>query len=149
MTSDLPTDPDATATIDATRPSLRELPDEPFESVAGVIDNLKHGGLSGSVSVLYCDRGSVRARHYHREDDHTLYVVEGEVEYYERAIGASECPEPQRFYERDMFHTPPMREHAMRFPEGAILVSMSSRSRTHEEHEADVVRVEFKLPGEE
>ena len=148
MTSDLPTDPDATATIDARRPALREAPDEPFLSPAGTIDNLKHGGVTGSVSVLYCKPGSVRARHFHREDSHTLYVVSGEVEYFERPLGSTECPEPQHFYEREMFHTPPLVEHAMRFPEGAILVSMSSRSRTHEEHEADVVRVAFKLPGE-
>jgi oxalate decarboxylase/phosphoglucose isomerase-like protein (cupin superfamily) len=137
--SDRPTDPEI---IDPSRPALRRLPDDSFKSAAGVIDNLRHGGLPGTVSVLYCVAGSVRANHYHKEDEHWLYVVDGEVEYYERAIGETELPPVQRFYEREMFYTPPMREHAMRFPEGAVLVSMSSRSRTHEEHEADVVRLE-------
>lgn len=138
-----------TATIDARRYALLKPPDDPYESPAGVIDNLRHGGYGGTVSVLYSKAGSVRARHWHRHDDHILYIVSGELEYYERAIGSTECPAAQHFYAREMFYTPPEREHAMRFVKDTVMVSISSKSRTHEEHEKDVVRVEFKLPSDE
>lgn len=146
MSEDHPTDP---APPSHQRLALAKLADNGWKSDAGVIDNLMHGGFgTGTVSVLYCAPGSVRARHHHKTDDHYLYVVSGFAEYYEREIGSTVCPEAQIFHEREMFYTPPGREHAIRFPEGAILVSISSKSRTHDEHEADVVRVEFKLPGE-
>jgi len=34
-----------------------------------------------------------------------------------------------------------MRPHAMYFPVDTVMVSMSDRTRTHEQHEADVVRM--------
>jgi len=70
-----------------------------------------------------------------------LYVVSGEVHYYERAPGEETLPEKQVFKSGDMFFTPPQREHVMFFPVFTIMVSMSNRTRTHAEHEADLVRV--------
>ena len=136
--SERPTDPHASAFIDARRPALCEVDDHARH--LGII-NLRHGGVSGTVSVLECPAGSVRANHWHREDRHWLYIVTGGVDYYERPIGATELPEPQLFEAGDMIYTPPMVEHALKFTRDTILVSMSDRSRTHEEHEADVVRL--------
>jgi quercetin dioxygenase-like cupin family protein len=130
---------------DPERPALIS-PAPSWGSAAGWIDNLKHYGVSGTVSVLYSKAGAVRANHWHRTDDHALYILTGAVEYYERAVGSSDMPRPQRFGPREMFYTPPMREHAMRFVEDTLMVSISSNTRTHEEHEADVVRVEVIKP---
>lgn len=135
-----------TATIDARRPAL--VPVDEHARHLG-ITNLKHGGITGTVSVLENLAGTSRARHWHREDRHWLYVARGEVDYYERPIGSTELPPCQTFFEGEMFHTPKQVEHAMFFQRDTLLVSMSDRSRTHEEHEADVVRVEFKLPSDE
>lgn len=68
-------------------------------------------------------------------------MVSGEVRYYERAIGDRTTPPPRTFVSGQMFYTPPMREHAMIFDKDTVMVSISSRSRTHEEHESDVVRL--------
>jgi dTDP-4-dehydrorhamnose 3,5-epimerase-like enzyme len=130
---------DDTATIDARRPAFRSV-DEHAKHLG--ITNLRHGGLPGTVSVLECTAGTTRANHYHRQDSHWLFVVRGEVLYYERPIGSRDVPEPQHFFEGEMLYTPPMVEHALAFPRDTILVSMSDRSRTHEEHEADVVRLD-------
>ena len=149
--SDEPTNPDnkrPTDPPDYTRPALSRLADDGWTSDAGVIVNLLHGGFGGTVSVLDSIAGSVRARHWHRHDDHFLFILSGEVEYWERAIGATDLPQCQRFVAGEMFYTPPEREHAMRFPVDTKMISISTLSRTHDEHEADVVRVEFKLPGE-
>lgn len=142
-TNERPTDPapPPSGPVDPSRPALVMLADEGFDSEAGFIDNLRHNGVTGTVSVLQGIAGTHRARHYHREDEHWLYVAKGCVQYFERPIGSAESPEPQHFYEREMFYTPPMVEHELRFPVDTLLVSISSRTRTHEEHEADVVRV--------
>lgn len=122
------------------RPALCEIPFDKHAQDAGIV-NLMHGGVKGSVSVLTCKTGTVRANHWHRLDSHWLYVLSGVVEYYERGIGSLEKPDPQIFHTGEMFYTPPRREHAMYFPIHTVLISMSDRTRTHEEHERDVVRL--------
>jgi dTDP-4-dehydrorhamnose 3,5-epimerase-like enzyme len=121
--------------------------EEPYISPAGLIQNLRNvfpgDETIGCVSVLYSHKDAVRANHYHKEDHHFLFVVKGAVDYYERPIGSKEIPEPVRYVENQMFFTPPMVEHAMRFAEDTIMVSISKRPRDSESHESDVVRVEF------
>lgn len=127
------------------RPALCELPVDDHAKAAGIV-NIKHGGIGGTVSILKCQPDTVRARHLHREDSHWCFVLRGMVEYYERAPGSTEKPEPQLFHEGELFFTPPLREHAMYFPIYTELLSLSAKTRTHEEHEADVVRVDFPIP---
>lgn len=137
------------ALSDTLPPDRLEALEPPFISDAGAIQNLVnvYRGTDehvGCVSVLWCRKGSRRASHYHKEDDHRLYVLSGAVDYYERPVGSKEVPEPQRFVENQMFYTPPMVEHLLEFPEDTVLVSVSRRPRDQISHESDVVRVEFK-----
>lgn len=101
----------------------------------------------GSVTLITSKDGAIRANHYHREDWHYTHVLSGRVYYYERAIGATHIPEPFVFEAGQTFFTPPRREHAMRFEGESKILTMSKRHRTHAEHEADVVRVDFLKPG--
>jgi uncharacterized RmlC-like cupin family protein len=117
------------------------IPDDGLTNGAGEILNLLHGGLGGSVSILWSHAGAYRASHWHRQDAHTLYILEGELQYYERAVGSERIELEETFTAGDMFHTPSNREHLMIFSAPTIMISMSDRSRTPEEHEADVVRV--------
>lgn len=147
MDDELRTNPENTRPTDPA-PPLRstakvQLADDGFTSAAGHIYNLQHGGCTGTVSVLHSQPGTWRARHFHRQDSHKLFVVSGLVRYYERPIGSRHEPEPETFAPGEMFETPAMVEHAMYFPVDTVMVSISPKSRTHEEHEADVVRVEW------
>jgi hypothetical protein len=129
----------------ADRSSARvPLADAGWSSEAGEILNLIHGGITGSVSVLKSKAGTRRASHAHRLDSHALMVVTGRVHYYERGMGETHRPERQVFEPGEMFFTPPMREHILYFPVDTVMVSLSDKSRTHEEHEADVIRVHFE-----
>jgi len=112
----------------------------------GEIQNLLEKDC-GSVTLITSKDGAIRANHLHREDWHYAFVISGRVYYYERAIGSKEIPEPFVYGPGEMFFTPPMREHAMRFEGETKILTMSKRHRTHEEHEADVVRVDFLAPG--
>lgn len=122
---------------------LVPLPDAPFVNDAGVIRNLIHGGFTGTVSVLGCLPHSTRSRHAHKTDSHFLFVAEGKMQYFERAIGSKEDVKPLTVEAGQMVWTPPMRLHKCYFPVRTILVSISAKSRTHEEHEADVIREEW------
>lgn len=115
---------------------------EPFKNENGTIQNLLEKDCA-TVTIIESKDGAIRANHYHRTDWHYTYVVRGRVFYYEREIGGMGIPEPFVYGPGQMFFTPPMREHAMRFEGDTTILTMSRRHRTPEEHEADVVRVDF------
>lgn len=120
----------------------------PVEMPAGPILNLymaDYGPVNG-VAIIRSRAGSTRSRHLHLTDWHLLYVLSGEVHYYERTAGSKENPDPHVFREGEMFFTGPMVEHAVYFPVDTVLISISRNARDEARHEQDVVRVEFPLP---
>jgi len=100
----------------------------------------------GGVGTILSKAGTTRASHYHKEDWHYLYVLAGRFLYYSRPVGSNEYPAPMVIEEGHMVYTPPMREHVMHFPVDTLLLSMSRFGREHEQHESDVVRVDFGGP---
>ena len=99
----------------------------------------------GGVAVLFCKAGSSRSHHWHRTDSHELYVVSGEMRYVQRPAGvyAGARTRTQRTVKAgEMLHTGPQVEHSTYFPVDTVLISLSARSRTKAEHEADLVRCE-------
>lgn len=119
--------------------------DTPFVNENGIIQNLVLKPMT-SVAVITSNKGTMRANHYHKTDWHYAYVVSGSILYFERSVGSKEIPEPRLFKAGEMFFTPPMKEHTMVFPEETIFVTMAKNIRSHESHEADLVRVEFITP---
>jgi quercetin dioxygenase-like cupin family protein len=117
----------------------------PFDNDKGSIQNLLLKPCA-SVTEIRSKKGSTRANHYHKEDWHYAFVVSGKVLYFERAIGETAVEPPIEVLPGEMFFTPPMREHCMLFAEDSVIITMAKRVRTHEEHEADVVRVAYVTP---
>lgn len=127
-------------------PVTSYVPHEPaFSDTRGTITNLLLTPLN-SVAILTSKRGTVRANHYHRTDWHYAYVISGRVAYFERDVGAQKIPTPTVFVPGQMFFTPPMREHAMVFAADTVIMTFARNVRSHDNHEADVVRVEFINP---
>lgn len=126
---------------------MKAVLDAPFIDERGTIQNLlalpSHGIAIRGVAVITSKAGTVRSNHFHRQDMHHLFVLSGSLEYFERAVGEKEIPEPVVYRAGEMFFTGPMREHAVRFLEDTVLISMSPRARDHGSHEEDVVRVDF------
>jgi len=118
----------------------------PFVNHNGSIQNLVLKPMR-SVTALTSVKGAVRANHYHKTDWHYTYVASGRVAYYERAIGAEDVPEPTVYGPGQMFFTPPLREHTMVFLEDSLIITMAKNVRSHEEHEADLVRVQVIDPA--
>ena len=118
---------------------------EPFRNGAGVIQNLVDKGPFEGVAIIESRAGSVRSNHYHRTDWHYLYLVSGQMLYWERDVGATELPEPLVVRAGQMVFTPPLREHACKFLADTTMVSISRLGRDHEAHEADLVRLETPM----
>ncbi len=119
--------------------------DDVFENSNGEIRNILFGDCK-SVARIGTFRGKTRANHWHRTDWHYALVESGKVLYFERAVGSEEIPEPHVFKPGEMFFTPPGREHCMLFAEDSVIYTLAKNVRTHEEHEADLVRVQFITP---
>lgn len=116
-----------------------------FSDERGEIVNLLLSPIT-SVARIVSKAESVRANHYHKTDWHYAFVEKGEVLYFERAVGSTEVSEPKLFIRGEMFFTPPMREHAMLFPVNTVIYTFAKNVRTHEGHEADLVRVTYVTP---
>jgi quercetin dioxygenase-like cupin family protein len=117
-----------------------------FVDERGAIHNVLLTNIA-SVARITSKARSVRANHYHKTDWHYTFVESGTVLYFERDIGSTAIPEPHVYRAGEMFFTPPMRDHAMLFAEDSVIYTFAKNVRNHDNHEADVVRVEFVTPS--
>lgn len=116
--------------------------EKPFVDARGVIQNLVEADMCMAV-VITSKKGAVRANHYHKTDWHYCYVLSGSIEYFHRPVGSRSAPERMLIQTGQLFFTPPMVEHAMRFPEDTVFLTLSRNARDHESYESDLVRVQL------
>lgn len=118
---------------------IKKLPD-PHLDERGFIQILLHEH-NGSVVVINTVPFVQRANHYHKDDYHYCYVVEGKITYYERKVGDNDLPKKHLYGKGDFFYTPSMMEHCMYFDEPTIFIALGGKTRTREEYEQDLVRL--------
>ena len=118
---------------------LQKLPD-PHSDNRGFIQLLLNEH-HGSVVIIESVPHIQRANHYHKDDYHYCYIVDGNIDYYERKVGSNECPKLTKFKKGEMFYTPPMMEHCMYFKVKTVFIAMGGKTRTQEEYEKDLVRL--------
>jgi quercetin dioxygenase-like cupin family protein len=119
--------------------------EKPFVDGRGVIQPIVDEMMRSAV-LITSKVGAVRANHYHKTDWHYCYVLEGCIEYHHRSAGSTSKPEMLMVRKGEMVFTPPMVEHAMKFPEETTFLTLSRNPRDHASYEADVVRVEVVEP---
>jgi quercetin dioxygenase-like cupin family protein len=116
-------------------------PQEPFVNTAGTITNIAFGEFA-CVSIIHSVAGSTRSKHFHKQDSHILYVLEGVMHYWERPLDGEYPLHPQVLLAGESLFTPPLVVHKTYFPVATTLISCSKLPRDHESHESDVVRVD-------
>ncbi len=112
-----------------------------FVNDAGSITNIAFGKFE-CVSLIRSNAGSFRSKHYHLTDSHVLYVLEGEMWYWERELNGDYPAEPIVVRRGESVFTGPLVVHQTYFPKFTTLISCSAKPRDTQSHEADVVRVE-------
>lgn len=115
--------------------------ESPFSDARGDIQPLVDIDMQSAV-LINSKKGTVRANHYHQTDWHFCYILEGAMDYYHRPHGSDETPEIIRVTKGQMVFTPPMVDHAMKFTEDCIFLTLGRNSRDQETYEADVVRID-------
>jgi quercetin dioxygenase-like cupin family protein len=114
--------------------------EKPFVDARGSIQPLVDVPMESCV-LITSKKGTVRANHYHQTDWHYCYVLEGEIEYYERPTGSTEAATKTVIGKGQMFFTGPDLDHAMVFTQDTTFLTFGRNSRAQEVYEADVVRI--------
>lgn len=119
--------------------------EKPFADARGKIQPLVDLMMQSAV-MIESKKGSLRANHYHKTDWHYCYVISGAIEYFHRPTGSTEEPKRVLVPAGEMVFTPPMVDHAMKFPEDTMFLTLSRNPRNQLAYESDVVRVEVVDP---
>lgn len=126
-----------------------------FQDARGSIQNLVTGGIASAV-LITSRRGSERANHWHREDDHLCYVVSGELDYYWQALSRDhggkaplEGVRKVQIGAGKAFYTPPYCAHTMHFTKDTAFVVLSGKCREPKQYEDDLVRIPSLRPPDE
>ena len=114
--------------------------DPAFIDERGVIQPLVDKIMKSAV-LISSRKGSLRANHYHKTDWHYCYVISGSIEYFFRDTGSNKKPEKILVKKNQMIFTPPMVDHAMKFPEDTVFLTLSRNARDQETYEKDVIRI--------
>lgn len=96
------------------------------------------------TSALYitCNKGSIRANHYHKKDTHFTFLQKGKMEYYYKENEKGKVKK-EIVNAGEIVETPPGVWHAMKFLEKSIFVALTTESRDQEKYEADTVKVKL------
>lgn len=114
-----------------------------FNDARGVIQNLLDKSVN-AIAIITSKAGSVRSNHMHLKNDHYLYIVSGEMEYYERDPEEDgSIIQPIVFTTGEMIYTPPGKVHKTVFLKDTVMLSFGKERRTHDLHEEDLIRIEF------
>jgi len=115
-----------------------------FTDERGDIIKLLDDGKTSIKSVLLitCNKGAIRANHYHKHDSHYAYMMSGSMEYTEQDLKTKKT-EMVVVKKRDLVFTPPMTPHAMKFLEESVFLTLATESRHHDHYEDDLVRIKI------
>jgi oxalate decarboxylase/phosphoglucose isomerase-like protein (cupin superfamily) len=98
-----------------------------------------------NVSIITCNPGAIRSNHYHLNDFHFMYVLEGEIDYFYKGRDTDEV-RYLKVRQGDNIFTPDNEIHATYFPVKTRLIVSSKLPRDQESYERDTVRVQFVTP---
>jgi len=95
-----------------------------------------------NVSIIECNKNSIRSNHYHLSDWHYMFVLSGRINYFFTDIKIKKIHYLNVLKDQIIF-TPPMEIHCTHFPVNTKLIVCSKKKRDQKNYEKDTRRVEF------
>jgi len=96
-----------------------------------------------SASIIFTKPSQWRANHYHKEDWHFIYVLEGSFEYYFKKTNSDDKVQKKIVKKGDLLYTGNMIDHAMYYLEDTNILVVSKNPRDQKTYEEDTVRINF------
>jgi len=94
-----------------------------------------------SCIEIFSKKGSIRANHYHKKDEHFCYVLKGEILFFYRNRKKGSKLHYRLMKKGDLFFTTYEQDHLAYFTKNTHFLSYSSRKRTKFDYENDLVRL--------
>ena len=99
--------------------------------------------LFRSCALIKSKKNSIRANHYHKKDWHYCYVIKGKIAYYHRKHGAKTKPKKIIINKGELFFTPPMIDHAMKFLSYTEFLTLGRGSRSKINYDEDTKKIDL------
>jgi len=112
---------------------------ESFVDKRGKITNILEKPIT-SVVIITCNKGSIRANHYHKKDSHWSYMIKGKMQYYEENNGKIEKAIVKT---GQMVYSAPGVPHAMKFVETSVFLALTTQKRLKGKYEKDTIPYEI------
>ena len=113
-----------------------------FEDKRGKILNIANI-LFRSCALIKSKKNSIRANHYHKKDWHYCYVLKGKIAYYHRKHGTKIKPKKIIINKGELFFTPPMIDHAMKFLSYTEFLTLGRGSRSKINYDEDTKKIDL------
>jgi len=113
-----------------------------FSDHRGQILNIRNE-LFRSCALIRSRKNSIRANHYHKKDWHYCFVLKGKIDYIYRKHGSNKKPKKITIQQGELFFTPPLVDHAMKFPEYTEFITLGRGSRTKINYDKDTHPVDL------
>jgi hypothetical protein len=111
------------------------------KDVRGSILSIINTNIS-NVSIIECNKDSIRSNHYHLSDWHYMYVLSGRINYFFSDINMKNINYLKVMTNQIIF-TPSMEIHCTHFPVHTSLIVCSKKKRDQKNYEKDTRRVDF------
>lgn len=112
--------------------------DSAFSDWRGDIYNVFEGRV-GHVALITSKKDTVRANHYHKEDQQYIYLVSGAYESHSCPIDNPSQKQVLKVKAGDIVYTPPLLAHAQKFTEDSVFLALSTREREEGKYEDDTI----------
>ena len=113
-----------------------------FNDKRGQILNISNE-LFRSCALIKSNKNTIRANHYHKKDWHYCYVLKGEIEYFYRKHESKTKTKKIIIKKGELFFTPPMVDHAMKFTKYTEFLTLGRGSRTKINYDNDTHKIDL------
>ena len=111
-----------------------------FRDERGYLLKILDKGFSSCIEI-FSKKGSIRANHYHKKDEHFCYVLRGEILFFYRNRKKGSKLNYKIMKKGDLFFTTYDQDHLAYFLKTTHFLSYSSRKRSKIDYENDLVRL--------
>jgi quercetin dioxygenase-like cupin family protein len=111
-----------------------------FKDERGYLLKILDKGFSSCIEI-FSKRGSIRANHYHKKDEHFCYILKGEILFFYRNRKKGSKLNYKVMKRGDLFFTTYDQDHLAYFLKTTHFLSYSSRKRSKFDYENDLVRL--------
>ena len=111
-----------------------------FKDERGYLLKILDKGFSSCIEI-FSKKGSIRANHYHKKDEHFCYILKGEILFFYRNRKKGSKLNYKIMRKGDLFFTTYDQDHLAYFLKTTHFLSYSSRKRSKFDYENDLVRL--------